>query len=467
MITLSLLFVQSSISAKNLDLSTVPARQQVELTIYNSADLTLVRENRTLGFKKGINPLQFSWSNTLIDPTSVEITFGTAAGKLKVLETIFPHDKPAMLYWNVEATEDLTARIEISYFTSGISWSADYVAVADKAEKSLDLDGYVRVENNSGEDYENARVRLVVGEINLVEQIAKLARLPTSAVGKMEELEYRQLRKRVARKAMMPMPAVKMKMVMADAIEENRSQRKGVAKEGLGEYFIYTIEGTETIKTGWAKRLRSFSATEVPIDIVYRYREAAYGNQLVRLFILTNDKKSKLGDTPIPNGEIRILRRDAQGGLVYLSRQTIQYVPIGDKLELNLGNDPEVIFELVKQRIFRDNIWMRLRKGKIYKRVDNGNFKIDHHAVVEGWNEHGLYQQRIRNYTDKPIKVEVRRSFDGDVVFKSSLDVRSQDYRTIEYEVRVVAGKKVALEYEVITANGYNAKQNRVIVKNR
>src|ERR1051325_2994378 len=59
--------------ARNVDLSTVPQRNTVQLTIYNSEDLTLVRETRTVTFKKGANPLQFSWANTLIDPSSVEI----------------------------------------------------------------------------------------------------------------------------------------------------------------------------------------------------------------------------------------------------------------------------------------------------------------------------------------------------------------------------------------------------------
>ena len=40
----------------------------MQLTIYNSADLTLVRESRALTLKQGINKLQFSWVNTLIDP---------------------------------------------------------------------------------------------------------------------------------------------------------------------------------------------------------------------------------------------------------------------------------------------------------------------------------------------------------------------------------------------------------------
>ncbi|MBI3877295.1 MAG: hypothetical protein HY300_15285, partial [Verrucomicrobia bacterium] len=46
---------------------TLPGRDTVQLTIYNSADLTLVKETRTLTFRKGVNKLEFSWANTLID----------------------------------------------------------------------------------------------------------------------------------------------------------------------------------------------------------------------------------------------------------------------------------------------------------------------------------------------------------------------------------------------------------------
>src|SRR5271169_5333165 len=72
--------------AENIDLSTVPRRNTVQLTIYNSEDLTLVRETRKVSFKPGANPLQFSWANTLIDPTSVELRFLTSGKKLTVLD---------------------------------------------------------------------------------------------------------------------------------------------------------------------------------------------------------------------------------------------------------------------------------------------------------------------------------------------------------------------------------------------
>ena len=51
---------------------TLPGRDSVLLTIYNSVDLTLVKETRKLTFRRGLNRLEFSWANTFIDPTSVE-----------------------------------------------------------------------------------------------------------------------------------------------------------------------------------------------------------------------------------------------------------------------------------------------------------------------------------------------------------------------------------------------------------
>ena len=89
------MFLCSDVFARNVDLSTVPARDTVQLTIYNSEDLTLVRETRKLTFKDGLNGLQFSWVNTLIDPSSVELRFLTNPEKLSLTQ-LFPHDKPQM-----------------------------------------------------------------------------------------------------------------------------------------------------------------------------------------------------------------------------------------------------------------------------------------------------------------------------------------------------------------------------------
>jgi hypothetical protein len=448
--------------AENVDLSTVPNRNTVQLTIYNSEDLTLVRETRKVTFKPGVNPLQFSWANTLIDPTSVELRFLSNADKLSVLDTTFPHAKPQMLYWNVQSEFDGEATIEITYFTSGISWSADYIAIADPDESHLGLEGFVRVNNNSGEEYENAQVRLVVGRINLVQKIAELARVTPAEVDKLEEAAKTRFRADALRKVM-DAPAAPMG---APAPAESKPEApKEVAKEGLGEYFIYTIEGTETIRNGWSKRMRSLEAAKVPVKIQYRYRPAEYGDQLVRMYLLTNDKESKLGTTPMPDGVVRVFRQNGRDGLSYLVSQAIKYVPIGDKIEINLGADPEVIFELVKLKTWRDDIWMQVNGTNVFRRVDQPGIQIELNSFVAGWDDRTLFDQRVRNYTKKPIDLEVRRMFGGHVVFRSELEAKNHDFQTVQYAATVQPGQRSDLLYEIVQRQGHNAKQNNVTIQ--
>lgn len=450
-----------TVRAENVDLSTVPQRDSVQLTIYNSEDLTLVRETRLVTFKKGANPLQFSWANTLIDPSSVELKFLTHADQLEVLDTTFPHAKPQMLYWNVESQMDGEATIQITYFTSGITWSADYIGISSADEAMMNIDGFVRVTNNSGEEYEDAQVRLVVGTINLVEKIAQLAQIPMSDVSKLAE-ETRSRFRREATLEMMDRAAMPAAPAPAGMAGGEAPAEKQVIKEGLSEYFIYTVEGTETIPNGWSKRMRSFEANDVPLKIEYRYRPQEYGDRLVRMYLMTNDEKSKLGTTPLPDGAFRVFRGNGREGLSYLTAQTIKYIPIGDKIELNLGVDPEVIFELVKLRVYRDNFWMQIRGTNKYQQVGKENIVEEAKASVAGWDDHGIYNQRIRNYTGKPINVEMRRTYGGHVVFRSELAPKLHDYQTVEFRTEVPAGEKKELLFEVLQHQGYNAKQTNV-----
>jgi hypothetical protein len=442
--------------AENIDLSTVPKRDTVQLTIYNSEDITLVRETRKVTFKKGANPLQFSWANTLIDPTSVELKFLTQADKLVVLDTTFPHAKPQMLYWNVQSEIDGEATIQITYFTSGITWTADYIAIADADEKNVKFEGFVRVHNNSGEEYEDAQVRLVVGTINLVEKIAQLAHVAVGDVANMPAQDRSELR----------MKAMDLMLPAAPAPQAaGASAPKEIVKEGLSEYFIFTIEGTETVPNGWSKRLRSIEAAAVPFKIQYRYRIPEYGDQLVRMYLLTNDEKSKLGTSPLPDGVVRLFRENGKGGLSYLTQQPIKYIPIGDKIELNLGPDPEVIFELHRYRTFRNDIWLQINGTNEFRKVGGDAVMKVENASVAGWDDHEIYAERIRNYTSKPIEVEIRRTLPGHITYKSQLKPKLHDYQTVEITATVPAGKRSDLLFELVRKNGTSAKQNNVTLE--
>ncbi len=461
LLSAALLLIPLVAQAKNVDLSTVPNRDTVQLTIYNSEDLTLVRETRKISFKPGINPLQFSWAHTLIDPTSVELRFLSDPDQLDLLDTTFPHDKPQMLYWSVQSEIDGEATVEITYFTSGISWQADYLGLCNADENAMQLEAFVRVTNNSGEDYEDAQVRLVVGTINLTEKIAALAQISMSEVSTLNKQRRDGLRFKAARQ--MISPAAEMAGCGPGDISSVTAPKQ-IIKEGLSEYFLYTIDGTESIPNGWSKRIRSFEEPAVPMRIAYRYRPDEYGDQLVRLYLLTNDKDSTLGETPLPDGIVRLFRDNGRDGLSFVAAQSIKYVPIGDKIELNLGPDPEVLFEWVKLRSWRTHIWMQLRGTNVHRRVEDGRVEIDVKSTVSGWDEHAYCEQRIRNYTSKPIEVEVRRTLPGHILFRAPFPATLHDFQTVQYVAQVAAGESTSMQCEIVQQQGRNTKQNNVTI---
>ena len=437
------------VQARDIDLVTLPPRDAVQLTIYNSEDLTLVKEIRSITFKKGVNRLQFSWANTLIDPTSVYLRPVEHEADIEVADTTFPADRPQVLIWNVESKFEGQAVVEVTYFTSGISWAADYAMITNAAETTATFDGYVTVVNNSGEDYEGAQVRMVVGVVNLVEKIQQLAGggpKPTAGPGATAEAKTRGMRRAVAAGE-------------AEGGESGGNLFGGmgggagappkVVKEGLSEYFIFTVEGKQTVKTGWSQRMVSFRTKDVPFDVLYRYRPHQYGPRPVRFFMLANDAEHKLGESPLPDGVIRVFRDNGRDGLNFFTAQSTKYIPIREKIELNVGKDDQVVYERVVLDVARQN------------------FIYDHTPpVVVGWDETRKWQEEIRNYRAKPIKIEIRHVIPGDVEFQmEGAQVKPYDFQTMEYTLDLAAGKKMKYLSEGLFHLGQNQKQNRVRLK--
>jgi hypothetical protein len=463
----ALLAVGAAVPAagQNIDVSTLPPRASTQLTIYNAEDLTLVRETRTVTVREGLNVLQFSWANTLIDPTSVTLRFLAPKSGLELIDTRFPHARPQSLEWTVRADFAGAAEVEIGYFTSGISWSADYVGTVEPGETQMGFDGFVAITNNSGEDYEGASVRLVVGTINLVERIADLARRGIisdaeagEALARKPGSRFSKLREE-ARRDLAPAMA-------ADMDGDPRAGGSGgapkeIEKEGLSEYFIFTVPGTETVANGWTKRLRLFDATKVPIRVVYRYRPVEYGERLARLYLVRNDTASSLGDSPLPDGAVRLYRRTGESGIEPVAFLTTKYVPIGQEFEFDLGSDPQVLFERLVTKNARDDFWFLAKDGRRLINLD-GNERIEPDRTVSGWNDRISRAERIRNYRGEPIEVEFRFPIDGDVTFASALQPTLFDFRTPSFTATVPAGTVQDLVYELTVRQGSNAKQSRV-----
>ena len=418
-----------------INVVTLPGRDSVQLTIYNSADLTLAKETRVLTFRKGLNRLEFSWANTLIDPTSVEFRALTHADAVDVLDVSFPPRVANTLEWRIQSEVAGEVQVEIRYFTSGITWAADYVAEATKAEKSMTLAGAVRVTNNSGEDYENARVRLVVGVIRLVEKIVDLAqpRKPEMAgLG--------------ARGGLAGNTELSGAVTLFNTLDGpfggggGAGRRKEIIKEGLSEYFLYTVEGRDTIPTGWSKRLPSFKTADVPITSYYKFEKERWGEAVMRYYRFTNSEPSKLGKEPLPDGEVKAFRLVTEDKLyAFVGRTVVKYIPVNETVEMELGSDLEV---LVKPTLMN---W------------EKTNLQFDGNGNVKGWTVKETWQVEVQNSKDIDVVLDVRRNFAGDWAMKTDASYEKVDANKVKFVLPLKAREKRQFTYDVTTNLGSNA----------
>lgn len=219
---------------------------------------------------------------------------------------------------------------------------------------------------------------------------------------------------------------------------------KKIVKEGLSEYFLYTIEGTETIPHGWSKRLPSFDAMKIPVINLYKYDDHRYGSSVVRFLSFKNDKKHKLGETPIPGGTIKLFRNvNPQKNLSYEGQSSFKYIPVEEDVELNLGGVQDVI---VKPTLMK------------YK---TENYTFHRNKNIAGWDELREFKVEVKNTRDIPIKVEIQRHT-GNLKWKikNSGDhgkYEKVDADTVKYTLVLNAKENKEFRYEIRTYQGKNA----------
>ncbi len=434
-LVLFIIFAIAGLSRAKVDLVTLPSRDTVQLTIYNSADMTLVRESRALTLKNGSNKLQFSWANTLIDPTSLEMFPKADADKIDIADLTYPPRVRNLGLWNIQSGVSGKVPVEITYLTSGLTWRAFYMGTLTEDEKTMRLRAYVRVTNNSGEDYENAQTRLIVGKVHILDQIAELARrqYPYGRPGEVVLHMGVPVRKRgtIVREEM-----EKVAYAMP-ALEEP----KEIKKEGLSEYFLYTIEGTETIPTGWSKRLQSFNVDEVSVVNLYKYEEERYGPGVVRFLSFKNDEEHNLGDTPIPGGMLKVYRTaDNQGHLSYTGQSSFKYIPVDEDVELNLGPVANVVVEPTLMDFKTDN------------------YRFDRRGNISGWDEIRTFKIEVRNTRELGVKVEIQRNFNTQYwkLEKSGNfdEYKKVDLDTVKFTLILEPRSKKEFEYILTTYHG-------------
>jgi hypothetical protein len=213
---------------------------------------------------------------------------------------------------------------------------------------------------------------------------------------------------------------------------------KEIKKEGLSEYFLYSIEGTETIANKWGKRLLSFEAEDIKVKSLYKYDEERWGPQTIRFVSFTNDEEHNLGQTPIPNGNVKIYgMSDEEGYLSYIGGTSVKYIPVDEEVELNLG-----LARLVKVEPMLMN----------YK---TENYVYDRKRNITGWDEIRAWKIEITNTRELPIELEITRGF-GTAYWNLQSDIpyEKHDATHARFRVNLEPRSKQTFGFTVTTYHG-------------
>jgi len=301
--------------------------------------------------------------------------------------------RPTLL-WQLEASGRGKRQLDVSYLTRGLSWRADYVAALSADEKTLDLTGWVTVDNRSGAMFEKATLKLVAGDVNLV-----------------AEPRHR------------PQPRMAYAM-MADESAPQFEERE------FFEYHLYALERPTTLKQNQKKQIELLSAAAVPVKKRYI---AKSGVQLhggptaddkprkvdVKLE-LDNDAASNLG-RPLPKGIVRVYKRDTDETLTFAGEDAIDHTPEGETVRLKLGQAFDVTYE---------------RRVTSFLEVSKRDVELSVEVTVQ-------------NRKDKAVLVTVVERFPQQRrVLGSSIKPREPDAFTLEFDVEVPAKGKSTVSYE-------------------
>jgi len=284
---------------------------QKMLEKYLGKTVTVVKTNPTSGAETSEQATVLSANNGVVLKIGNRIETGIPG---RIVYDDVPEnlrDRPTLITQiNNKGATDQT--LELSYLTGGLGWKADYVAELNDKENQLDLSGWVTLTNTSGASYKNAKLQLVAGDVNRVQQ------------------------------NMAPMmKTMRMESMAADAAAP-------MAEEGLLEYHLYTLDRPTNIMEAQTKQVALLSASSVPArkelvlkgaDYYYTGQYGEIGTKMkVGVFVeFDNKEASKLG-MPLPKGVLRVYKKDSKGNAQFVGEDNIDHTPKNETVRLKLGD---------------------------------------------------------------------------------------------------------------------------------
>jgi hypothetical protein len=454
LLALPLILALPTLGWSKIDLVTLPNRDKTDLTIYNEIDLTLVRETRFLSFRKGENEIQFSWSGVMVDPTSLELDLGIRPG-IEVLDAVYPAGSENTIVWTVVSEEPGMVPVEIRYFVSGLTWSAENTIVSDEAAGTFTLKPEIRISNESGEDFNGAHIRVIVGAPNLIVRIMDLV-AQWGMGNKKDTVSYLnfdldgdfEINAELEQISPFASPGMGMSSPFGgapDAIDKSSfggfgTDRKEVFKKAVSEYQLYSVEGEIDLQSGWSYQIPNPETTDIPFELNDEVDNRS-GNPIIR-YKTINDEDHELGKVSLPNGQYFVYKESGEQGISYVGKNTHDYIPIGGEMELELGFDSYLGYE---------------HKLLSFKRSD---FHFDKEGDLSGWNDTRRISIELKNGRSQPVSVKLTEFMDyrdWEIAKTTHPDYKKLTDMSLRWELNLDPNSTTTIEFDVRYKMGLNA----------
>ena len=320
------------------------------------------------------------------------------------------------LDWTLATDRGGPLDAELSYVTGGMTWEADYNVVAPPAGDTLDMVGWVTMDNRTGKTFDHAHIALMAGDVNKVQPSGMYDRLQSFAM---------------------------------NAAVGGGVGGPPVVEKAFDEYHLYTLQRPTTLRDRETKQVEFVRAAGIAARRVYVYdggridpvRLQQYGNNWdylrqqrdlgtdssPKVWIMQEFKNSTpnhLG-IPLPKGRMRFYRRDDGGALQFIGENTIDHTPKDETIRVYTGN----AFDLTGSR----------------RRT---NFRIDQ---SQG-NADESFEVKVRNHKTEPVEVTVVEHFyrsAGWEITSSSAKYEKKDSHTAEFHVQIPANGEQTVIYSV------------------
>lgn len=396
--------VPSQIDANSVRFEVVGAGDQVTILEQNYAfDLVSPEQMYNKYIDETINLIDEQgrmYAGTLLSYGSGTVTLLDQSGKVKIVsldkisDVTFPSLPEGLitrptLFWKYQSEIAGSRQCRVGYQTGGMTWSAEYVGVLDQSETDLDLSGWSAINNTSGKTFEDAKLKLVAGDIHRAEQDFRRGRGGD--------------------------------MIMMEAAPKSA----GFEEKAFFEYHLYTLPRPATIADKEIKQISLFEPASTTVKKIYLYEPDRDAENVKVKVEFTNSSDAGLG-MPLPAGRVRMFKADDDGALILLGEDRIDHTPKDEKVDLTVGN----AFDIVGEQTM-------VNRTRISDRVEDRQFKIE---------------LRNRKSEDVTVTVE-KSLWGFWEVTSSSHEYTKKDANTVRFEVPVKGEGTVTVDLTVRFTN--------------